>query len=1442
MSKDELIKVVKNQILFRKKLETKITELSNTNFSETEQQLRKQIDDEQLKYSKLMLEFDQNKINQSKVQEELSVTRESLEIFRLQNETLKNSCQNLQDEISKLQNKLSTVHSSLTNESQKSSSHFELLSKFISTTIDLLHLPISLSDINNSEFFQIYKNELEQKQENFKQLFENIEEEKRHLQQRIEDLEFLNEEIKLEIDDLRLKSMNYQQDKQLKEKEIDNYRRQIEDFEEQFLELQRESHYHHLTTYEKSSQSSLLTLHQTDENIDEIISQCMDYILIQIGHQNQHISKASSTSSLLLSSDIPTLLHSIGITNCTDEDFSVPLNFESVLRLCTILIERCRVLQYILLKNNDISRNSLIDSDYYKDCVSFLQNNGYEQCKILIHKHDHIVLDTLFERIYTGMNQTIRSDAWQIIIEKPIEQKILPYIRLEFDNFKFVSEEVEHKLIRLRSQYDQLLKDNEEQQHKITQLEKRLYSTNSYEQLKQHQTQLEEQLAKQCEKTIELENILKHENIDKLNFDQLKQIEFSYNELLEKHRIAEQLEQQLKQLNQNLNEKDLELQRQYELFEKLKIDYEHQHFYLLERNENIRLLKIELEQHEKSKENLIEQYQNQIKQFQNDLEQQKLLLINATQNQNEICSLKLKQQNELNDLIQIKINENKQLIEKNQQLDNDLKEKNKFIIEKNQQTDDYQKQLNLLNIECEELKIKFYDMKEEKDNLIDEINLLIVKIVNLEKEKSEFIKNIDDLKQQLETNNQTIDQEKIQLQQTMENRKHELDLNKTSIQDVQLKQSVKDNEQKQAIVIDNHQSELEAISKENEIHNQVIIESNDKIKNQISDPGENIQELKEKYQKMKILLTRLKRELQEKAQHQPKQSLIDLELADYEKTIKNLKDDLINKDKEIQDLHDELSNCTDKYTCLKLENNNLEQQNIQNEERANKLKALLDNIKKELQYAKDLELQRHYNDDHTGVLIEKLQNDLDNNKILINHLQNEKQQLIEKLNNHNDTSQRTINLLEQNLRIAKHDLDIVKQDYDTLQDDFNSYKIRAQSVLKQHQLNQRERTPSLAEKQTELEETIEKLNITLQEANNKIQLLMSENDTLEKERDRLMEIQTKLMDESKKREQDLRKQHKIEIDNIENEYLQRINDNDDKLKNAILHNDTLSRAFKEQIATMESDHERSISALQNELETSRQKLEQLQIRIELLRQANIDNEKPTSNPESLHIGISNHCNRDDILACSTPEYQQGEESESTNINYQSSNIDMKPSDNVLHDASSTIENNTTTNNINTLSPLNDKSRDNIFEYIQLERQRSEDELNKTKLLLLDTTELLNESELNNTRLNEQIKLLKDEIRRLERNMDRAESISNLEYLKNVILKFFILKSTHERLQLIPVLVTMLKLSPDEQAQLVRVANLQITTNDENLTNNVSSTQQTTNDVNSPSWSSYLNIW
>ncbi len=168
------------------------------------------------------------------------------------------------------------------------------------------------------------------------------------------------------------------------------------------------------------------------------------------------------------------------------------------------------------------------------------------------------------------------------------------------------------------------------------------------------------------------------------------------------------------------------------------------------------------------------------------------------------------------------------------------------------------------------------------------------------------------------------------------------------------------------------------------------------------------------------------------------------------------------------------------------------------------------------------------------------------------------------------------------------------------------------------------------------------------------------------------------------------------------------------------------------------------------------------------------------------------------------------------------------------------------NNINARSSSNnlDKPRHILFEDVELERQRIEEELNKTKYRLLNTNELLNESELNNVRLSEQVALLKDEIRRIERNMDRAESISNLEYLKNIVLKFFILKSSHERLQLIPVLVTMLKLSPDEQAKLVRVAQQAVSYDDTSIASE-SNTQQSNDSTNansSSNWSSYLGMW
>lgn len=83
-----------------------------------------------------------------------------------------------------------------------------------------------------------------------------------------------------------------------------------------------------------------------------------------------------------------------------------------------------------------------------------------------------------------------------------------------------------------------------------------------------------------------------------------------------------------------------------------------------------------------------------------------------------------------------------------------------------------------------------------------------------------------------------------------------------------------------------------------------------------------------------------------------------------------------------------------------------------------------------------------------------------------------------------------------------------------------------------------------------------------------------------------------------------------------------------------------------------------------------------------------------------------------------------------------------------------------------------------------------------------------DSESTNSLLSEQVRALKEEIRRMQRVSERMELAENLEYLKNVVFKFLSLDSNHteQKQRLIPVLGTVLKLSPDEVSKLHSLTN------------------------------------
>lgn len=134
--------------------------------------------------------------------------------------------------------------------------------------------------------------------------------------------------------------------------------------------------------------------------------------------------------------------------------------------------------------------------------------------------------------------------------------------------------------------------------------------------------------------------------------------------------------------------------------------------------------------------------------------------------------------------------------------------------------------------------------------------------------------------------------------------------------------------------------------------------------------------------------------------------------------------------------------------------------------------------------------------------------------------------------------------------------------------------------------------------------------------------------------------------------------------------------------------------------------------------------------------------------------------------------------------------------------------------------------DSDQELVQMKKQITEQE---SKLVHL--TALLSDTEQDLAKHVQMNKLLKEEIRRQQRSEEREKHAENLEYLKNVIFKvhskalgvmiahfvskfipmdfflfqFVTLHSGDERSRLVPVLNTILKLSPDETQKLNAVA-------------------------------------
>ncbi|XP_056637525.1 GRIP and coiled-coil domain-containing protein 2 [Diorhabda sublineata] len=536
-------------------------------------------------------------------------------------------------------------------------------------------------------------------------------------------------------------------------------------------------------------------------------------------------------------------------------------------------------------------------------------------------------------------------------------------------------------------------------------------------------------------------------------------------------------------------------------------------------------------------------------------------------------------------------------------------------------------------------------------------------------------------------------------------------------------------------------AKIQTLRKELEANNVLKKEYEAKISNLNSTLEDKDQALKteiESHKHTKILLEQSNNE-------RKKNSVLSLEMQDYERSVKESAKKIEKQQEEITKLNNQIESQKTTINALR-EQNKLFEERLNTEEQnvitvtteINTYKKQIASLDNEITQKKEKIqiLTQHLETARSE--IEELSTEL--GKVIAEHqkansvLKSERDQLS------NDNLK-----LQQDLRETQDNLRLIKEELRIIQDEYDCYKVRAQSVLRQNQNRDIGLEEKLSEKVTSLAAQNQALTQQLNDSLKKIECLKNEN----------IDYSTQIEDITNKV-----KEIKEEYEELQTQYAElsgkhekTVLDNAETLRNLKVRAETLTQCYRQQLADQEARHEQEILELRSQLEKA-----------------------PTPT--------------DNYPALPTMPRGEGEGSESVESNA-SRGVHPIPLERLLGTDS-----------------------DEEIERIKLKLKEHESKVTHLTALLSDTEQdLVKHIQMN--------KLLKEEIRRHQRSEEREKHAENLEYLKNVVFKFITLNSGDERSRLVPVMNTILKLSPEEAKQLNSVAK---------------------GDISIKGWSSYLPTW
>ncbi|NXG04473.1 GCC2 protein, partial [Sakesphorus luctuosus] len=221
-----------------------------------------------------------------------------------------------------------------------------------------------------------------------------------------------------------------------------------------------------------------------------------------------------------------------------------------------------------------------------------------------------------------------------------------------------------------------------------------------------------------------------------------------------------------------------------------------------------------------------------------------------------------------------------------------------------------------------------------------------------------------------------------------------------------------------------------------------------------------MEELQMQLQKEKKHLQKTMLELELARKDAQKSTLMDMEIADYERLVKELNQKITDKDSRIEDLERETGIQKQKQETLQEEIKLLQSTMQQDEERSAKIKQLLVKTKKELADSKQAE------NDHL-MLQESLKGELEasQQQIQVAVLTSEKHKVQEQLRTSSEQHQRTMSACQQKIATLQEECRAAQAEQASVTSEFESYKVRVHNVLKQQKNKSASRAESEGAKQ-----------------------------------------------------------------------------------------------------------------------------------------------------------------------------------------------------------------------------------------------------------------------------------------------------------------------------------------------------------------------------------------